>query len=191
MDSGFYRVAHWFLRCDPILDVVAMWWSRPYHGKASSEAAQLYHFDMDRIKFIKFFFYLTDVTSRSGPHCYIRGSSKRKPAAILRDGRIPDEEIHRYYPAKDFVEICGERGSIIAADTRGWHRGKALTDGERLLLQLEFTNSMFGQNYPKIDFPKDASPSFLSFVREHPTMFQGIFTEFQRASEATKSWLTE
>ena len=180
MDSGLHRVAQAFLRCSPILDLVAMWWSRPYRGKASSEAAQLYHFDMDRIKFIKFFFYLTDVTSRTGAHCYVRGSSKRKPAAILRDGRISDEEICKYYPTEDFVEICGEKGLIIAVDTRGWHKGKPLIEGERLLLQVEFANSMFGQNYPKIDLPKDASPSFVSFAHEHSTMFQGIFTQSSR-----------
>ena len=178
MDSGLHRIAQAVLRCAPILDMVAMWWSRPFHGKASSEAAQLYHFDMDRIKFIKFFFYLTDVTPESGPHCYVRGSSKRKPAAILRDGRIPDEEICRHYPPEDLVEICGERGSIIAVDTRGWHKGKALTEGERLNLQIEFTNSMFGQNYSKTDLPKEANSSFCEFVHNHPRMFQGIITQF-------------
>ena len=177
MDSGLHRVAQAFLGCAPILDLVAMWWSRPFHGKASTEAAQLYHFDMDRIKFIKFFFYLTDVTPESGPHCYVRGSSKRKPAAILRDGRIPDEEICRHYPPEDLVEICGERGSIIAVDTRGWHKGKALTEGERLLLEFEFANSMFGQNYSKTDLPKEASSSFREFVRIHPRMFQGIIEQ--------------
>ena len=90
MDAGLRRVAQGFLRCAPILDLVAMWWSRPFHGIASTEAAQLYHFDMDRIKFLKFFFYLTDVTPESGPHCYVRGSSKRKPKSLLRDGRISD-----------------------------------------------------------------------------------------------------
>jgi hypothetical protein len=151
-----------------------MWWSRPFHGKASTEAAQLYHFDMDRIKFLKFFFYLTDVTPETGPHCYVRGSSKRKPAPILRDGRISDEEIDRHYPKADLVEICGGTGSIIAVDTRGWHKGKALTQGERLLLQFEFTNSMFGQNYPRTHLSKDTSPSFLEFVRTNPRMFEGI-----------------
>jgi hypothetical protein len=174
MDSGLHSVAQAFLRCSPILDLVAMWWSRPFHGKASSEAAQIYHFDMDRIKFLKFFFYLTDVTPDSGPHCYIRGSSKRKPAAILRDGRIPDDEIRSHYPHESFVEICGEAGSIIAVDTRGWHKGKALSEGERLILQFEYTNSMFGQNYSRVAFPKDANASFREFVYSHTRMFEGL-----------------
>ena len=174
MDSGLHRVAQAFLRCSPICDLLAMWWSRPFHGRASSEAAQLYHFDMDRIKFLKFFFYLTDVTPESGPHCYVRGSSKRKPAAILRDGRIPDEEIRSHYPQEALIEICGEAGSIIAIDTRGWHKGKPLTEGERLILQFEYTNSMFGQNYPKIPLSQETSVPFREFVAAHPRMFCGI-----------------
>jgi hypothetical protein len=174
MDSGLHRVAQAFLRCSPVLDLLAMWWSRPFHRGASTEAAQLYHFDMDRIKFLKFFFYLSDVTPESGPHCYVRGSSKRKPPAILRDGRISDEDIHSHYPQEDIVEICGEAGSIIAVDTRGWHKGKALTAGERLLLQFEYTNSMFGQNYPKVTLPKDTNGSFREFVYSHPRMFCGL-----------------
>jgi hypothetical protein len=174
MDSGLHRVAQGFLRCSPILDLLAMWWSRPFGGGPSTEAAQLYHFDMDRIKFLKFFFYLTDVTPESGPHCYVRGSSKRKPAAILQDGRTPDEAIHKHYPQEALVEICGEAGSIIAVDTRGWHKGKPLTEGERLILQFEYTNSMFGQNYTKVALPKAASASFRDFVSAHPRMFQGL-----------------
>jgi Phytanoyl-CoA dioxygenase (PhyH) len=174
MDSGLHRVAQAFLRCSPILDLLAMWWSRPFHGRASSEAAQLYHFDMDRIKFLKFFFYLTDVTPESGPHCYVRGSSKRKPAAILRDGRIPDEVIRSHYPQEALIEICGEAGSIIAIDTRGWHKGKPLTAGERLMLQFEYANSMFGPNYPKVSLSKETSASFREFVEARPRMFQGI-----------------
>ncbi len=174
MDSGFQRVAQAFLRCAPIVDLVAMWWSRPFHGKASTEAAQLYHFDMDRIKLVKFFFYLTDVTPESGPHCYVRGSSKRKPKPILRDGRIPDEEIRMHHREEDILEICGEIGSIIAVDTRGWHKGKPLTEGERLILQFEFANSMFGQNYPKAEMAKIGDGPFREFVHANPRMFEGV-----------------
>jgi len=174
MDPGLHCIAQSFLRCSPILDSLAMWWSSPFDGNASSEAAQLFHFDMDRIKFLKFFFYLTDVTAATGPHCYVRGSSKRKPAVILRDGRIPDEEIYRCYSSEEVIEICGEAGSIIAVDTRGLHKGKPPNRGERLILQFEYTNSMFGQNYPKAALPKDAIPQFQEFVRAHPRMFEGI-----------------
>jgi hypothetical protein len=33
---------------------------------------------------------------------------------------------------------------------------------------------MFGQNYPKVALPKDASPSFREFVDSHARMFHGV-----------------
>ena len=44
--------------------------------KADSEAAQMFHFDLDRIKWLKFFIYLTDVKINSGPHVYVSGTHK-------------------------------------------------------------------------------------------------------------------
>src|SRR5690606_10997252 len=78
-DDSLRAVAQEYLGCKPILDHLAFWWSAPFEGKARSEAAQMYHFDMDRIKFLKFFFYITDVNPNNGPHCYVRGSHKSLP----------------------------------------------------------------------------------------------------------------
>lgn len=155
-DSSILRVAGRYLKTDPILDLLAMWWSQP-SPKPSSEAAQMYHFDMDRIKFLKFFFYLTDVSSENGPHCYVRGSCKRKPKALCRDGRIEDKDMVNSFACDDLVEICGDRGTIIAVDTRGFHKGKPLVSGERLILQFEYANSMFGSNYKKLSLEKISS----------------------------------
>ena len=33
----------------------------------------------------------------------------------------------------------------MAVDTRGLHKGLELIDGERLIFQIEFTNSLFGK----------------------------------------------
>jgi hypothetical protein len=100
---------------------------------------------------MKFFFYLTDVSSDTGPHCYVKGSHKILPLELRRDGRFSDEEISESYGSKNLIEICGKKGTILAVDTRGFHKGKELLKDNRLLLQLEFANSMFGQTYPKVD----------------------------------------
>lgn len=176
MDVGFRRVAQAFLRSDPILDLVAMWWSQPSGGMAHSSAAQLYHFDMDRLKFVKFFFYLTDVDTDTGPHCYIRGSSKRKPKQVLRDGRINDDEIMEAYSEEQYTEICGPAGTIIAVDTRGFHKGKPLLQRNRLLLQIEMTNSMFGATYAPVPFDPSWPEDFTDFVRNDPR-FVGIIQQ--------------
>ena len=126
-DQSFMAIAQSYLGCKPILDLVSMWYSVAYDNKRTSEAAQEYHFDMDRIKFLKFFIYLTDVNSDNGPHCYVKGSHIRKPKYLLSDGRKTDQEIYSYYQG-DCQEICGKAGTIIIADTRGFHKGKSLCD---------------------------------------------------------------
>ena len=49
----------------------------------------------------------------------------------------------RFIDPEDMVEIGGPRGTIFAEDTRGLHKGKHLLTGDRLLFQLEFSNSLF------------------------------------------------
>lgn len=55
-DTSLLKIAQEYLGCKPVLDHLALWWSAPFNGKGRSKAAQMYHFDMDRIKFLKFFF---------------------------------------------------------------------------------------------------------------------------------------
>ncbi len=149
-DQSLLNFAQKYLGVKPIMDLIAFWWSAPFGGVGLSEAAQMYHFDLDRIKFMKFFFYLTDVDSETGPHCYVKGSHKRLHDQLARDGRYTDEEVENAYGEQNMIEICGRKGSIIAVDTRGLHKGKELTKDKRLLFQIEFANSMFGQTYPLV-----------------------------------------
>lgn len=155
-DQSLLFFAQEYLGVKPILDLVAFWWSVPFNGEGKSAAAQMYHFDMDRIKFIKYFFYVTDVDTNNGPHCYVRGSHKVLPKSLARDGRFTDKEIEEIYGKNNCIEICGIKGSIIAVDTRGFHKGKELLENKRLIFQIEFANSMFGQSYPllNIDYCK-------------------------------------
>jgi Phytanoyl-CoA dioxygenase (PhyH) len=149
-DETLIAVAQEYFGTKPLNDLVTMWWSTAFSKEASSEAAQLYHFDMDRIKFLKFFIYLTDVTSSTGPHCYVRNSHKGLPEKLLHDGRVGDEEVYNFYKKEDVLELTGTRGTILAVDTRGLHKGKPLLEGERLLFQLEFATNFFGQDYNKL-----------------------------------------
>ena len=46
------------------------------------------------------------------------------------------------------LEFVGKKGAIIAVDTLGTHKVKNLIKNEHQLFQIEFTISMFAQNYP-------------------------------------------
>jgi Phytanoyl-CoA dioxygenase (PhyH) len=171
-DQTLMAVAQAYLKCRPINDLVAMWWSAAVASAPSSEAAQLFHFDMDRLKFIKFFLYLTDVDERHGPHVYVAASHVRKPKAVRRDGRIPDDEIVRQYGNDAIVEITGERGTLLAVDTRGFHKGKALEVGDRLLFQVEYANSLFGAPYNRIEVGRGWSERALQQLGRYPAVFE-------------------
>jgi hypothetical protein len=172
-DRSLFAFAQEYLGCKPILDIVAFWWSAPFGGKARNAAAQMYHFDLDRIKFIKFFFYLTDVDTLTGPHCYVKGSHKTLPKEIDRDGRFEDEEIAAVYGAENLLELAGKKGTIMAVDTRGFHKGKELEHGERLLFQIQYTNSMFGQSYDSFD-AKLIFPEYADQIQEYSYSYQNI-----------------
>lgn len=150
-DLSILAIAQAYLETQPILDIVAMWWTTACSKQANWNSAQLYHFDMDRIKWLKFFIYLTDVTTDNGPHCYITGSHRvgMKPKDLLSRGytRIPDKDIEKFYSKEDFIEVTAPRGTIIAGDTLCFHKGKPVQVGDRLILQIEFTNSLFGGSY--------------------------------------------
>ncbi len=171
MDPALINVARNYLGCEPIFDFPAMWWSTAFLKEASSEAAQLYHFDLDRIKWLKIFIYLSDVTPENGPHCYIRGSHApgAKPKELLDRGyaRIPDADLLNHYKAEDFITVHAEAGTIFAGDTKCWHKGTPLKKGDRLVLEFEYTSSMFGTNYPKLEI-NNTTNTFKEFCKNNP-----------------------
>ena len=174
-DRSILSVAQAYLRSRAVLDTPVLWWSTPGGGRAESSAAQLYHFDMDRLKFLKFFFYITDVTSETGPHVYVRGSHQRKPRALLRDdGRRSDEEIASNYEADRPTEVTGPRGTMFVADTRGFHKGMNLRRGQRLVFQLEFANSSFGQNYPRIPVAPEVAADLMEARDRFPLTYSNF-----------------
>lgn len=168
MDPVLINIARNYLGSEPIFDFPAMWWTTAYLKQASEEAAQLYHFDLDRLKWLKIFIYLTDVNEDNGPHRFIRGSHKTgsKPTEILKRGyaRIPDEDLAKHYKAEDFTVYYGEAGAIFAGDTKCWHKGTPLKKGHRLVLEFEYTSSLFGTNYPKLKV-SNCSESFKAFCK--------------------------
>lgn len=159
-DPSLLALTQSYFGSSPCADVLDLWWHTAYSDRPSSAAAQFYHFDMDRIKWLKFFIYLTDVEAHNGPHSFIAGSHRTGgiPAELLRKGyaRLTDEEAHRHYDPADFIEFVGRQGTVIAEDTRGLHKGKHVESGDRLVLQIQFSDSLFGGAYPKALLPETA-----------------------------------
>jgi hypothetical protein len=175
-DASILTVAQTYLGTRPLADVIGMWWHTAYSTEPDEEAAQFYHFDMDRIRWLKFFIYLTDVGPDNGPHCFVRGSHRSGgiPWRLRAKGyaRLSDAEVRANYPAESIVEFCAPQGTVIAEDTRGLHKGLHVRAGDRLMLQIQFSNSLFGGSYPTAHLRPPLHSDLARRVKEAPAVYQ-------------------
>ena len=175
-DPVFLEIAKKYLNTNPVLTSVNMWWSTNYLKKADSEAAQMFHFDLDRIKWLKFFIYLTDVNINSGPHVYVSGTHKpfSKPYKFMLRGykRILDEEINNSYEQSRIKTICGDKGTIIIGDTSCYHKGLPPLNENRLIFEFELSNSLFGGVDYEKNFILEKNEIFDKYKKNYPSIFK-------------------
>jgi hypothetical protein len=150
-DPALREIASRYLECEPVLDIVGAWWTFP-QGEADSASAQLYHFDLDRVRWLKIFVYLTDVDEASGPHAFIRGSHRTIGQKICRDGRFSNDEVFAMYSKSDEMIFTAPSGTVILEDTLGFHKGVPATQGHRFILEYELSINHFGYPYPALPF---------------------------------------
>ena len=171
-DMNFLHLANEYLKSKPIIDAFTMWWSNPvsqlpakFQFNFKNSAAQMFHYDFDRMKILKFFIYLTDVDDNNGPHVFVKGSHKKPAFFLTQDGRYDDNLIYSKF-GENVINLKGKKGTIIAVDTRGLHKGLELLEGERLILQIEFTNSLFGKpNLNEFEKIEDVFPLLMKKYR--------------------------
>jgi hypothetical protein len=176
-DESILSFAQKYLGVAPILDLVAMWWHTTFAKSPDKEAAQWFHFDMDHLKWIKFFFYITDVDENTGPHTFVARSHRSFgiPFKLRKKGyvRLTDEEVASAFSKESFKEFVGKRGTLIVEDTRGLHKGKHCISGDRLLFQLEFTASTFGAPIEKLVM-SEATSETRGLLKKYPHTFQMV-----------------
>ncbi|MBY0471661.1 phytanoyl-CoA dioxygenase family protein [bacterium] len=175
-DYSLLAVAQAYLKAQPVLDIVTMWWHTAFQKTPDKDAAQYFHFDMDRLRWVKFFFYITDVAPTNGPHCFVAKSHRSKgiPKKLLEKGysRLDDEEVFAHYSQEDLVEFSAPRGTIIAEDTRGLHKGKHVETGDRLVFQLQFCNSLFGAPLQSGRLENLRCADLENRIRENPGIYK-------------------
>jgi hypothetical protein len=174
-DLSFAAIAQDYLGARPVLDVMGLWWHTGFSDQPDSEAAQYFHFDMDRLKWLKFFIYLTDVAPENGPHSFVEGTHRTGgiSRALLDKGyaRLTDAEVKTELGEQGIIEFSAPRGTILAEDTRGLHKGKHVERGDRLILQFQFSNSLFGAWYPKSTLPSAVTPELAAQLRRYPGIY--------------------
>ena len=176
-DETLLEIAQQYLGCKPTIDIVSMWWHTTAQLKPDSVAAQFYHFDMDRLKWLKIFINITEDNTDSGPHCFIKKSHRTFgiPWKFLKRGyaRVRDHEIYDHYGKASEIEFCTKPGTILAEDTRGFHKGKHCVKGDRLLLEIQYSNCLFGAESSKMKLNATNNSSIMYEARKkHPHVYR-------------------
>jgi hypothetical protein len=145
-DALFTRIASLYLGCSATAIDMTLWYTFP-NATPSSDAAQLFHYDLDTIRWVKVFIYLSDVGDENGPHEYVATSHRpenKDPGVLVRNyGRIDDADIDSKYPGMR-RRVRGKSGTVIIGDTRCFHKGNAVDTGYRLMLSPIYAPSRIG-----------------------------------------------
>jgi hypothetical protein len=136
LDPAFHQIAQDYLQATPLLTSVTLWIDAPADKKYGA-----HHYDNDGPGFLKFFFYLTDVEEDTGAHCFIKGTHGHRKPEPFKISRIYEDEkgLLAFYGKDNEVMFAAPRGTIIAEDTAGFHRGSTVLRKHRLLMQFQYS----------------------------------------------------
>jgi ectoine hydroxylase-related dioxygenase (phytanoyl-CoA dioxygenase family) len=122
-----------------------------WHTLASDSPAresQLWHFDRDDHQILKLFVYHTDVSEDAGAMSYAPGTHRNRagraaPDSFLENGvrRWRDEQMEAVMPRAHWLRAIGPRGTVVFADTRGYHKGGHARLRDRVLYTCMFTSA--------------------------------------------------
>ena len=149
-DPALALIAARYLGQPVIQDQTALWWTTTKGSADAALNAWMFHQDRDRLSFLKFFVYLTDVGPDNGPHTVVRGTHKQIPRSLRADGRQTDEAVREAGLWDRVISLTGPAGTMMAVDTVGLHTGLPPQAGDRCVLQVEFATSLFGA---PVDYP--------------------------------------
>ena len=107
--------------------------------------SQLWHRDRDDFLTCKLFLYLNDVDEGAGPFTYAKGTHPKghnhaEPPFTLEGTvkRSDDSQMASVAPKDTWVKATGRKGTIIFADTRGYHKGGEARTSDRLMYTCMF-----------------------------------------------------
>jgi hypothetical protein len=127
--------------------------------QAPARESQLWHRDPEDRYVLKMFVYLTDVDEGAGPLTYAPGTHAQGTVKTaveskwVREGvtdvrRSDDAQMDVVVPKKSWITAIGPKGTVVLADTRGYHKGGLAREHERILYTCMFASQ--ASNYPDV-----------------------------------------
>jgi len=135
-------IANGYLRLRSHLRALDVWLTKPTEGPAIQ--TQLWHRDADDVMNVKMFVYFTDVTPAAGPLRYAPQThplgSKRQMPDRDDQARSNDEQMAEVVLERDWILCQGRPGTVVFADTCGYHKQQKPETDERVLLVAHYVS---------------------------------------------------
>ncbi|TMJ95711.1 MAG: phytanoyl-CoA dioxygenase family protein [Actinobacteria bacterium] len=135
-------VANGYLRLRSHLRALDVWLTKPTEGPAIQ--TQLWHRDGDDVMNVKMFVYFTDVRPAAGPLRYSPGThplgGRRQLPGRDEQARSDDAQMREVVPEADWILCEGPPGTVVFADTCGYHKQQKPETDERLLLVSHYVS---------------------------------------------------
>ena len=149
LQKPILRIANAYFGMYGRLRYYNVWHNFPTQSQA--RASQLWHRDYDDLHYLlKVFVCLSDVDDGAGPFTYAAGSHskgklRREPAYLYKEGattRSDDGQMAEVVPPERWVKGVGPKGTMIFADTRGYHKGGLAREHDRTMYACMFTSPL-------------------------------------------------
>lgn len=149
------EIASEFLGFHPRISRIGVFVNEPIEDYSGHLQVQKHwHIDTHDFVILKFFLYLTDVESTTGPFTFIPGTHYRGRHRV-RFGRMPatvgaglsSDEMQPWFPDDQWREATGKAGTAVFCSTSGLHRGGRVKHGRRVVLFAEY-----GSHHPWVRF---------------------------------------
>ncbi|MGH9196333.1 MAG: hypothetical protein ACRD1T_11405, partial [Acidimicrobiia bacterium] len=144
LQDPLLRIANSYFGMQTTLGMYNAWHN--FTTDAEPRESQLWHRDRDDLHILKVFVYLTDIDAGSGPFTYARGShvegrSSSDPDLYRRrKARYTDENFERMVSRDRWIEAIGPTGTMVFADTTGFHKGGLARKQDRIMYWCKFTS---------------------------------------------------
>jgi hypothetical protein len=175
LQSGLLQVANSYFGMYTRLRYYNVWHTLATTGEPRQ--SQLWHRDREDFKILKVFVYLSDVDEGAGALTYAKGSQrsgviKRDPEFFVEGGvkRSKDEQMAAVVPPERWMQATGPKGTIVFADTSGYHKGGLAREHDRLMYVCMFTSpsSQSKELFRRCGEPARSADKALTFALSKP-----------------------
>ncbi len=140
-------IASGYLGATPTIAAMQAWWTMG-HASNTTELARddMFHRDVDDLRFVKMFMYLTDVDANNGVHSFVPTS--HRSTQLVNRAPITDAQVRHYFGDDGEKTFTGPAGTLFLEDTWGIHRQTPAVSGRRCIFSVIYSVSGLDPNSP-------------------------------------------